>query len=597
MRLKRTFGVKCTAAVAAFMMIWGSAPYVPAAEEYLPAETAEEAETPAESPAETEEADEPEKASQEAFAEETIEEAEGYIAAGNTMPVACVVGAAAADSAAEGVEISYEITVQSETFTDGVYDGVAFVNHRARVGAVVGLDFIVISGFPADALFTVTAELPEGYAVDSVSDYVYQAEGELIRETYFEIAADSGGSGEYSLPAACIVGSFTNDRAVEGQTVTYEITAYSQNFTDGFYSGIEFVNRKASVQLAVGEDICIAGFPADTQFTVNVFLPDGCIVSDQYEYTGQSDDWHSRNFVYVIAREGSLPVACLIGATAFNNDPSYEGTLVSYDITVNSVDFKDGVYGEITFADGKAHVDAVLDENIYITGFPADATFDVEIGLPENYRVYDAVTYAEQRFGYNMWNYSFQIIRGNMLPFTDVPPDYPYYNEIADIYTRGLMTGVTETTFEPETTLNRAFFAAVLYRRAGSPAAVYDGSFPDVKQNDWFAQCVMWASTSGNIVGYNNGKFGPTDTLTREQVCTVLWRTAASMDGCINTERASLSDFEDGANVSDYAKDAVQWCVAKGIISGKNGRLDPWSPATRAELAVMMSRYLKAVGK
>ena len=69
------------------------------------------------------------------------------------------------------------------------------------------------------------------------------------------------------------------------------------------------------------------------------------------------------------------------------------------------------------------------------------------------------------------------------------------------------------------------------------------------------------------------------------------------MDGCINTERASLSDFEDGANVSDYAKDAVQWCVAKGIISGKNGRLDPWSPATRAELAVMMSRYLKAVGK
>ena len=54
-------------------------------------------------------------------------------------------------------------------------------------------------------------------------------------------------------------------------------------------------------------------------------------------------------------------------------------------------------------------------------------------------------------------------------PFTDVPRDYPFYNEIKDMYTRGLMTGTTANIFEPETTLNRAFLASVLYRRAGSP--------------------------------------------------------------------------------------------------------------------------------
>ena len=148
-------------------------------------------------------------------------------------------------------------------------------------------------------------------------------------------------------------------------------------------------------------------------------------------------------------------------------------------------------------------------------------------------------------------NSGYDLVR-RALPFTDVPENYPYYNEIQQVYLLGLMTGTTPTTFEPETTLNRAFLAAVLYRRAGTPAQTYDGRFPDVKAADWFMPSVMWASVSGNIVGYANGKFGPTDALTREQLCTVLYRTAMSMDGCDNSARASLSDYPDAANVSDY---------------------------------------------
>ena len=184
-----------------------------------------------------------------------------------------------------------------------------------------------------------------------------------------------------------------------------------------------------------------------------------------------------------------------------------------------------------------------------------------------------------------------------VMPFGDVPTDYEYYNEIADIFMRGLMTGMNETTFEPETTMNRAFMAAVLYRRAGYPAQPFQPIFPDVKEEDWFAECVLWAQASGNMYGYNEGTFGPTDELNREQLCTILWRYAVTTDGVDNSAKANLEDYPDSKRVSDFAKDAISWCIATGIFEDRDGRLDAWQPATRAELAVMLSRYLAVAGK
>lgn len=136
-----------------------------------------------------------------------------------------------------------------------------------------------------------------------------------------------------------------------------------------------------------------------------------------------------------------------------------------------------------------------------------------------------------------------------VMPFGDVPTDYEHYNEIADIFTRGLMTGMNETTFEPETTMNRAFMAAVLYRRAGYPAQPFQPIFPDVKEEDWFAECVLWAQASGNMYGYNEGTFGPTDELNREQLCTILWRYAVTTDGVDNSAKANLEDYPDSKHL------------------------------------------------
>ncbi len=182
------------------------------------------------------------------------------------------------------------------------------------------------------------------------------------------------------------------------------------------------------------------------------------------------------------------------------------------------------------------------------------------------------------------------------MPFVDVAEDDPYYGEIEDVFKRGLMTGMSENYFGLDEEMNRAFMAAVMYRRAGYPETSFEPVFPDVKEDDWFAASAIWARYTDNIYGYENGNFGATDALTREQLCTILWRYAVTTDGADNTARADLSDSPDVDKITDFAQEAVSWCVAEGIFESRDGRLAAWENATRGEFAVMLSRYLKAVG-
>ena len=183
------------------------------------------------------------------------------------------------------------------------------------------------------------------------------------------------------------------------------------------------------------------------------------------------------------------------------------------------------------------------------------------------------------------------------LPLTDISEDAWYYEGVWDVYQKGLMTGMDATSFAPELTLNRAFMAAVLYRRADSPAVEYSAIFPDVKDGEWYTKCALWAKSAGVILGYDDGRFGPTDNLTREQLCTILWRYAAENDGVDNSARASIDGYPDAAKVSDFAAEAVQWCEAMGMLNYHNGRIDAWEDATRAECAYMISKYLEVTGQ
>ena len=150
------------------------------------------------------------------------------------------------------------------------------------------------------------------------------------------------------------------------------------------------------------------------------------------------------------------------------------------------------------------------------------------------------------------------------------------------------MNGTSATTFEPNTKLSRAMMVQILYNMEGKPAVSEASSYTDISDSDWYADAVAWAEDNDIVQGYGNGKFGATDSLTREQAATILNRYA-EYKGLDVTASANLSSYSDASKVSDWAKSAMQWAVGSKIISGTSATtLDPAGTATRAQMAQIL---------
>lgn len=148
----------------------------------------------------------------------------------------------------------------------------------------------------------------------------------------------------------------------------------------------------------------------------------------------------------------------------------------------------------------------------------------------------------------------------------------------------------SETEFAPEGAMTRGMLVTVLYRLEGEPSAG-SAAFSDVPADSWFAKAVAWASESGVVNGVGDGKFAPDDRITREQLATMLQRYAAYLS--LSGESGTLDGFADADRVSDWAREAMQFAVANGIIGGKDHNLlDPRGNATRAEVATMLRRFV-----
>ena len=180
------------------------------------------------------------------------------------------------------------------------------------------------------------------------------------------------------------------------------------------------------------------------------------------------------------------------------------------------------------------------------------------------------------------------------MKFKDVSPNDWFYSSVMYVNKNGLMTGLNETEFGPVQSLARAQFAMILYRMNGSPAVDYTNKFKDVSAGIWYTDPIMWASNKGVVTGYSNGNFGPGDNINREQMAVMMYRYAKTQ-GCDVSASVALGNYKDGANVSGFAKQAMQWCVAEGIITGKyNGtQLDPQGNAIRAECATIIRRFVE----
>ena len=152
-----------------------------------------------------------------------------------------------------------------------------------------------------------------------------------------------------------------------------------------------------------------------------------------------------------------------------------------------------------------------------------------------------------------------------------------------------LMNGVASNRFDPEGSMTRAMLVTVLYRAEGEPSVEgLKNPFKDVADGQWYTKAVIWAADKGIVNGTSETTFDPDANITREQIAAILHRYAGKPE-----TKGDLASFPDAATVSDYAKTAMAWAVEKGIIGGSDGKLDPRSNATRAQVAAILMRYLK----
>lgn len=175
--------------------------------------------------------------------------------------------------------------------------------------------------------------------------------------------------------------------------------------------------------------------------------------------------------------------------------------------------------------------------------------------------------------------------------YSDVDINGWYYDYVSDVTAKGLMTGYDDGRFGVADNLSRGQFATVMYRMADRPDVQYSGVFPDVEDGWFYSLPAEWTNLSGVMTGYENGNFGPVDNLTREQLVTIMYRYA-KLTGQDTSARAEYSGFPDGYKVSGFASEGMKWAVAKGIIKGNGDKtLDPQGNVSRAVCATVISRY------
>lgn len=179
------------------------------------------------------------------------------------------------------------------------------------------------------------------------------------------------------------------------------------------------------------------------------------------------------------------------------------------------------------------------------------------------------------------------------VPFTDVSSDAWYYDSVWYAYYNGLFAGKADTVFAPDDTATRAEVAMVLWQMVDRAQATLQLSYPDVAEDKWYTEAVRWATAAKVVYGYDDGRYGTNDPVTREQFVAMLYRFAGYLNMDLSAPADALAKFPDAEQVSDWAKDAMAWAVDRGIVVGSDGKLNPYGNAVRAQLAAMIERFVR----
>ena len=183
-------------------------------------------------------------------------------------------------------------------------------------------------------------------------------------------------------------------------------------------------------------------------------------------------------------------------------------------------------------------------------------------------------------------------------PFDDVFTSDSFFEDVKYVCENGIMNGVSDHEFAPNSTLTRAMIVTILYRMEKEPAVNFKGTFTDVDAGTWYSDSVEWAAENGVVNGYGDGKFGPNDPVTREQLAAILYRYAGKkgFDTSID-ENTNYLSYNDVFEIADYAKLPMYWSIGNDMITETNGNLNPAVPARRSEVAAAIHAFLENAAK
>ena len=199
---------------------------------------------------------------------------------------------------------------------------------------------------------------------------------------------------------------------------------------------------------------------------------------------------------------------------------------------------------------------------------------------------------AEKQQIYNSFKIKDTVTSSYGLPFTDVSTTAWYRSAVKYVYENNIIKGLNDYTFAPNQNLTRAMLVTILHRMEGSPYVSGTSKFSDVQNTSaYYYVSVKWATANKIVSGYDNGKFGPNDPITREQLAVML-NNYCRYKGKYKATSANLAQYKDGTKVSEFAKWGMNWAVGSGVITGTtDGYLNPQGTATRAEAASMIYKY------
>ncbi|MDR0905715.1 MAG: S-layer homology domain-containing protein [Oscillospiraceae bacterium] len=177
--------------------------------------------------------------------------------------------------------------------------------------------------------------------------------------------------------------------------------------------------------------------------------------------------------------------------------------------------------------------------------------------------------------------------------YTDVPEDNWAYKAVDYVMSKKLFDYESKNTFGASSPMTRAMLAVALYRLEGSPSVTKFVDFADVTKGTPLSAAVSWCNSAGIVFGVGENKFAPDNNITREQIATMFYRYATYKN--MNTAvRGDLSQFTDGAQTSDYARDPLSWANGMKLINGNgNGTVSPQGTATRAQVAQVLYNYAR----